>query len=58
MKTNASFVIIGVTRADHQVRRDMRAAVTDAIAIAFIGQPPPARRIKAFCNPDQRGLRG
>ena len=58
MKTSANFVIIGATMADHQVRRDMRAVVTDDVTVAFIGQHPPARRIKARCNPDHRGPRG
>ena len=58
MKTSASFVIIGVTMADHQVRCAMRAAVTVDVTVAFIGQQHPARRIKALCDPDLRGLRG
>lgn len=58
MKTSVSFVIIGATRADHQDRRDMRAAITDDVTVAFIDQHTPARRIKALCEPDHRGLRG
>lgn len=57
MKTSASFLIIGATMADHHDRCAMRAAVTDDVTVAFIGQHPPARRIKALCDPNLGGLR-